>query len=149
MPKTNSASSKRRHDLDNLRTFLTALLIYHHTEIVYGGLESWLFKSRFFNRGSLALVPFNSINQSFFMGLFFWLSGLLSGNRLSKSPTKESRWSFLRTKWFHLGLPAAVYTLMIHPLSIALATLLSFDTLATLCISYTKSKVVQYSQNFI
>lgn len=28
-----------------------------------------------------------------------------------------------------------------------LATLLSFDTLATLCIPYTKSKVVQYSQN--
>lgn len=131
MPSTTGALSKRRHDLDNTRTFLTALVIYHHTAIVYGGPGSWLFKSRFFNCGCLALVPFNFINQSFFMELFFWLSGLLSGNRLSNSPTKESRWSFLRSKWYHLGLPAAIYTGMIHPLSVLLTSNLGSNVVAS------------------
>ncbi|QKX59480.1 uncharacterized protein TRUGW13939_06614 [Talaromyces rugulosus] len=109
--------SKRRHDLDNLRTFLTALVIYHHTAITYGGLGSW-FKSRNFGgHTSMALALFNATNQTFFMGLFFWLSGYLSGNRLSKSPTWDSRYSFLSGKWFHLGLPAVIYTVFVQPLS--------------------------------
>lgn len=47
MPRTKSATSKLRHDLDNLRTFLTGPVIYHHTAIVYGGPGSRIFKSQF------------------------------------------------------------------------------------------------------
>lgn len=144
MPKSNQIRPKRRHDLDNLRTFLTALVIYHHTAIVYGGIGSW-FKSRHFaSHTSVALAIFNATNQSFFMGLFFWLSGYLSGNSLSKSSTWDARYSFLSGKWFHLGLPAVLYTVFVHPLSHLLVLFessgfrLSYKTvLSTLC-SYWK-----------
>jgi hypothetical protein len=144
MPKSSQKISKRRHDLDNLRTFLTALVIYHHTAITYGGIGSW-FKSRHFGgHASVALALFNATNQTFFMGLFFWLSGYLSGNRLSKSPTWGSRYSFLSGKWFHLGLPAVIYTVFVHPLSQLLVLFessgfhLRLETILSTFLSYWK-----------
>lgn len=130
MPRTKTATSKRRHDLDNLHPFLTALVFTTTQRLSTEDLDHGS-SSQFFNCGSLALVPFNFnfINQFFFMGPFFWLSGLLLGNRLSNGPRKESRWSPLRSKWFHLGLPAIIYTVMTHPLSMFLASSLGSNLL--------------------
>jgi hypothetical protein len=59
--------STRKHGLDNLRTFLTALVILHHTAIVYGGSGEWPVRSRCFPPESLTLITFNAIDQTFFM----------------------------------------------------------------------------------
>lgn len=144
MPKSKQTRPKRRHDLDNLRTFLTALVIYHHTAIVYGGIGSWIKSRHFGGHTSVALAIFKATNQSFFMGLFFWLSGYLSGNSLSKSPTWDSRYSFLSGKWFHLGLPAVIYTAFVHPLSHLLVLFessgfcLGYKTVLSTFLSYWK-----------
>lgn len=56
-----------------------------------------------------------SVGQSFGMGLFFWLSGRMSAQMLR-------RWSsaqFIGRKMLRLGLPTAVYTLLINPLTLA------------------------------
>ncbi|KAK8066520.1 hypothetical protein PG997_013267 [Apiospora hydei] len=109
---SNSLISLRRHDLDNVRTFLTGLVTVHHATVAYGGAGLWPLKSALFNGGtSLALTSLNVFNQSFFMGLFFWISGRVSAQSLSKT----SPWPFLKNKLIRLGLPAVVYTVAVAP----------------------------------
>ncbi|KIX07098.1 uncharacterized protein Z518_05075 [Rhinocladiella mackenziei CBS 650.93] len=106
----------RRADLDNLRTFLTALVVVHHTAIPYGGLGSWKFHSKCFPPLSLALVAFNGIDQTFFMGAFFFLSGWFSGLGISHGVQRGSQKPFLRSRLVRLTVPALVYTIFIDPL---------------------------------
>ena len=65
---------------DRLRTVLTVLVIAHHTAITYGGSGGWFYREVHDGGAplSLALTLFCSINQSFFMGLFFLLAGYFS-----------------------------------------------------------------------
>lgn len=105
---------RREHALDNLRTFLTCLVILHHTAIPYGGSGSWLFKSTIFQEASPPLLLFNAINQSFFMGLFFWISGRMSAMALQNG----SRTKFWRGKVIRLGIPTLLYTLFIQPVNL-------------------------------
>ena len=104
-------SNSRYHALDNLRTFLTVLVILHHTALAYGGAGGWDIHSRCFPPLSATLVIFGAINQSFFMALFFFLSGhftQIQGCKKSKSAVFCSR--LLR-----ILLPSAVYTLLFEP----------------------------------
>jgi hypothetical protein len=52
---------------------LTALVIYTHTCIAYGGDGSWGYRSQFHPR-SIPLIAMNALAQTFFMGGFFLLS---------------------------------------------------------------------------
>lgn len=103
----------RRHDLDNLRTFLTGLVTVHHSALVYGGIGGWPFKSKAITNPSSVLVGFNMFNQSFFMGLFFWISGRVSAQSLEKSSQPST---FLKNKILRLGVPALAYTLIAAPI---------------------------------
>ncbi|KAI0129649.1 acyltransferase 3 [Xylariales sp. AK1849] len=111
MATSNNIISMRRHDLDNIRTFLTGLVTVHHTALVYGGTGTWPLKSAAFVGQSPLLLGLNVVNQSFFMGLFFWISGRVSAQSLSR--TKP--WPFVRNKLLRLGVPTVVYTLAIAP----------------------------------
>jgi fucose 4-O-acetylase-like acetyltransferase len=110
----------RVYYLDNFRTYLTSVVIYHHATIPYGGVGSWMYKSRFHApESSLPLMAFNGINQSYFMGSFFFLSGHFSSRALErKGPT-----SFLGTKFFKLGLPTLAFTAFGEPLMRTLISL--------------------------
>jgi hypothetical protein len=95
MGQTNSKPSVsapgRLYHLDNFRIFLTALVIFHHTSIPYGGLGSWQYISSHHAQGSSpAIIAFNALNQSFFMGSFFYLSGVMSSQSLKrKKPVQQ------------------------------------------------------------
>ncbi len=75
-------------------------------------------KSEIFQGRSPILIAFNTINQSFFMGLFFWLSGRMSAQSLART----SPGVFLRDKLIRLGLPALAYTLISVPLTLVIAS---------------------------
>ena len=75
-------------------------------------------KSEIFRGRSPILIAFNTVNQSFFMGLFFWLSGRMSAQSLARS----SPGPFLRDKLVRLGLPALAYTLISVPLTLVIAS---------------------------
>ncbi|KAL1860288.1 hypothetical protein Daus18300_009343 [Diaporthe australafricana] len=111
----------RRHDLDHLRTFLTGLVIVHHTAIPYGGAGNWQFRSQLFDKDLLSqpLLLFNGFNQSFFMGLFFWISGRMSAQALSKPGASKAE--FLRAKLIRLGIPTILNTILGPPLATCLA----------------------------
>ena len=111
----------RLYHLDNLRTTLTGLVILHHTSIPYGGLGSWSYRSRFHTEGSSpSLVVFNALNQSFVMGSFFYLSGMMSFQSLRRRGPA----AFLKTNWIKLGIPVAAFTLLAPPLQICVQRLL-------------------------
>jgi glucan biosynthesis protein C len=101
----------RSHALDNLRTFLTILVLLHHTSLPYGGIGSWAYKSSSCSYPSTSSFPistFNVLNQAFFMALFFLLSGYFS----AIATRKKSRGQFLKEKWRRLGVPALVYSVL-------------------------------------
>lgn len=120
MATSENTITPRRHDLDNLRSFLTGLVVMHHTGAAYGGAGmGGLFKSGLFPAGfvSLPLWQFDAFAQTFFMGLFFWISGRVSAQSLHRlDRSGQSRGWFVRNKAKRLLLPAIAYTVTINPL---------------------------------
>lgn len=118
--------TERLYYLDNFRTYLTALVIYHHVAVPYGGLGSWFYSSQHYPPGSsIVLSAFNALNQSYFMGSFFFLSGYFSNKALKRKGAK----SFLKTKFLKLGLPLVVYTLFAIPAQTAMLNLYNKEVL--------------------
>ena len=109
--------STRNHALDNLRTFLTALVILHHTAIVYGGPGAWYIRSRCFPPESILLTCFEAINQTFFMALFFFISGHFTRMQMSKKGSSRS--AVVYSRLLRILLPAVVYTMIIEPTLLA------------------------------
>jgi peptidoglycan/LPS O-acetylase OafA/YrhL len=70
---------KRLIYLDSLKVFMTVLVVLHHTAIIYGGSGSWFYYEHQDNVVvNTLLTMFTAINQSFFMGLFFFISGFVT-----------------------------------------------------------------------
>ncbi|KAJ2978468.1 hypothetical protein NQ176_g3803 [Zarea fungicola] len=120
MGATKDALPQRSHALDNLRSFLTGLVVIHHTAAAYGGAGMRpLFKSGLFAPDfvSLPLWLFDAFVQTFFMGLFFWISGRVSAQSLHRLDTQgQSRRRFVAKRAKRLLLPAIAYTIALNPL---------------------------------
>ncbi|KAJ6441205.1 Acyltransferase 3 [Purpureocillium lavendulum] len=126
MATSNSIITMRRHDLDNLRSFLTGLVVVHHTSTSYGGPGQGTYLSALVATASPAstmpLLALNALDQSFFMGLFFWISGRVSAQSLQRADeASRTRWGFVRSKLLRLGLPSVVYTLALQPIELVAA----------------------------
>lgn len=121
MATSNNIITFRRHDLDNLKSFLTGLVVVHHVSIPYGGEGGWAFRSQLVppNHLCVPLILFEGVNQSFFMGLFFWISGRMSAQSLQKPNANVA--AFLKSKLIRLGIPSVVNTLIGVPLAICIA----------------------------
>ncbi|MFC4411258.1 acyltransferase family protein [Chungangia koreensis] len=106
--------SNRLYFLDRLRVFLTFLLILHHTAIAYGASGSWIFIDA--EEGTtvtnIMLSLFTAINQAFFMGLFFFLSGYF----VPRSYERKGTGKFLKDRFIRLGIPLLFYLFIIGPL---------------------------------
>ena len=99
--------------LDNIRVLLTILVIAHHVAANYGDLDVWYYQEPVSGPGSaLAFTFLGSVNQAFFMGFFF----LLSGYFVPASLARKGTGAFLRDRLVRLGVPLAAYVLLIHPL---------------------------------
>ena len=99
--------------IDNMRTFLTVLVLLHHIMIVYGGSGSWIYVE---GRQDLATTVagsiFTAVNQAFFMGLFLLISAyFVPGSYDRKGPAR-----FWKERLARLGIPLAVYSWLVHPL---------------------------------
>ncbi len=100
----------RFYYLDNLRIAVTALVIMHHVGQAYGPTGGW-WPIQETARAPL-LGPFFSVNRSFFMSLFFMISGYL----LVMAYERSQAWPFARNRLMRLGLPALAFGLMMAPL---------------------------------
>lgn len=106
---------KRLYYLDNVRVILTVLVLVHHTAITYGADGSWVYKDVEPSNGlsitAIILTLFTAINQSFFMGLFFFLSGYFT----PPSYERKGPAVFLKDRLIRLGIPLVFYTFLIGP----------------------------------
>jgi len=91
---------KRLIFIDNLKLNLVILVILHHIVLGYGGAPP------------IILLTFNAINQSFFMSLFFLLSGFFLVGSLERKSTLK----FIKDRLIKLGIPIVGYIVLISPI---------------------------------
>ncbi len=99
--------------IDNLRILLISLVIMVHLSVTYGGGGSWYYKEGQADMiTSIVLTVHNAINQSFFMGFLFMISGYFTpGSYDRKGPRR-----FLKDRLLRLGIPILCYDFVIGPL---------------------------------
>lgn len=119
--ETSDRSAKpvqREWYLDNLKVFLTVLVIFHHAGQAYSGSDNWVYQPSLGER-AVWLRDFFAVNASFFMGLFF----LISGYFIPASYDRHGFGGFVRVKLVHLGIPllvvVAVCSAVMHQLEFA------------------------------
>lgn len=104
--------TKRLYFLDNLKIFLTILVIVHHVGQAYGPTGGfWQYKSNL-HENIPWLGLFFPVNAAFFMGLFFMISGYF----LPSSYDRKDSITFLKSKLIRLGIPTLLGFLVISPL---------------------------------
>ncbi len=114
-----AAPSSRNGGLDALRAALTALVVLHHTALTYGGIGAWFYREidPGASASSLLLTLFCTVNQAFFMGLFFLIAGYFTPGAVDRHGVA----GFLRERLTRLGLPLLVFGFLIGPATVALA----------------------------
>lgn len=99
--------------IDRLKVIMTVLVILHHTFITYGAPGGWYYYQKTTNE--LLKIPmtlFVAVNQSFFMGFFFFLSAYFMPASLRKKGPKK----FIGDRTIRLGIPLVFYSFILGPL---------------------------------
>ena len=110
---TMKPTSSRIAYLDNLRILVTILVVLHHVAITYGAPGDWYFYDTPVSElGIVLLTIFVALNASFFMGLFFLLAGYFT----PRSRDRKGSVRFLGGRLIRLGIPLAVFSLLLDPL---------------------------------
>ncbi len=111
---TEQKSKDRLLFIDNLRILLIILVILVHLAITYGApVGSW-----YYHEGkpgmieSIFYIFFLAVNQSFFMGFFFMISGYFTPG----SCDKKGYLPFFKDRLVRLGIPLLFYIIFIDPL---------------------------------
>jgi len=99
--------------IDNLRILLISLVIVVHLSVTYGGVGGWYYKEGQADMiTSTVLTVHNAINQSFFMGFLFLISGYFTAVSYDRKGPRR----FLRDRLLRLGIPMLFYDFIINPL---------------------------------
>ena len=117
---------ERNTYIDNIRVYLTILVILHHTAITYGAPGGWYYteENTSYVTGILFTL-FVATNQAFFMGFFFFLSSYFIPSSYSRKGSKQ----FMLDRLKRLGIPLIFYSLVLAPVTIYL--MLKFSQGAT------------------
>ncbi len=112
--KTIKVSKDRLLFIDNLRILLIVLVILVHLAITYGApVGSWYYhEGQAGMTESIFYVFFLAVNQSFFMGFFFLISGYFTPG----SYERKGSWHFFKDRLLRLGIPLVFYIIFIDPL---------------------------------
>jgi glucan biosynthesis protein C len=106
------AVSDRLFFLDNLRVYLAILVIVHHTAITYGAAGSWYYYEHTGNTVvNIFLSMVVAVNQFYFMGLFFFISGFFTPAAFDR----KGAVLFLKDKLIRLGIPLVVFIYTLNP----------------------------------
>lgn len=94
----------REYYLDNLKVFLTVLVIFHHAGQAYGNGGGWAYTPGNPEEFLPWIWHFFAVNAGFFMGLFF----LISGYFVPQSYDRQGGKVFVKKKLMRLGIPLLV-----------------------------------------
>lgn len=112
---TAASKPNRLLFIDNIRVFLTILVILHHLMITYGGEEigGWIYYDyRPDDITAAAGNWFTGLNQSYFMGLFLFISAYF----VAGAYDRKGLGRYLKDRLIRLGIPLALYAWIIRPL---------------------------------
>lgn len=124
VPNGQGDGASRLLFVDNIRVFLTILVLLHHLMITYAGLGSWYYVEG--RQGFVARAVgayFCATNQAYFMGLFL----LISAYFVPLSFDRKGSGRFLGDRLIRLGIPLAVYSWVINPLFVYWVLVLTRD----------------------
>jgi glucan biosynthesis protein C len=99
--------------VDNLRSAVIILVILHHVAVVYAANTPFYYVEPHGALTTGVLVVFQILNQAWFMGAFFLLSGCFSPGSLDR---KGSR-TFLKDRLVRLGIPILFYSFILSPIA--------------------------------
>jgi surface polysaccharide O-acyltransferase-like enzyme len=110
---TNTLSKPNRLSyIDNIRVFLTILVVLHHLMITYAGNGDWIYEDIREDDIAAAVARwFTSLNQSYFMGLFLFISAYF----VPGAYDRKGAGRFLKDRLIRLGIPLVVYEWIIRP----------------------------------
>lgn len=108
-------SQSRLWYVDNLRIFLISLVVLHHLAITYGAPGGWYYnESQADVPEIIPLAMFVASNQSFFMGMFFFISAFFIFPSLIRKGTLR----YLADRMTRLGIPLLIFFFFLSPLSV-------------------------------
>jgi glucan biosynthesis protein C len=107
-----AAASSRMMFMDNLRVFLTILVVVFHLAITYGPDFSWFYTERPTTELATAVLSlFVALCQFFFMGLFFLLSGYFTPGSIDR----KGNGKYIKDRLVRLGIPLVLFSLLVSP----------------------------------
>lgn len=98
--------------IDNLRVFLTFLVVVHHSAVPYSNLDVWPKWQH--TAPSSAAEPLDLllvVNQTFFMGFFFLLSGYFAPGAVDRRGPRR----FAAERLKRLGIPFLAFVVLLRP----------------------------------
>lgn len=111
-----AGNSSRSAWIDNLRTAMVFLVVNMHACVTYSHVGGWYIKDP--PEPPLSVkIPFlywQGHLQAFFMGLLFFLAGVFAHGAFLRKGVR----GFVGERLLRLGAPAALYMLVIHPLTV-------------------------------
>jgi fucose 4-O-acetylase-like acetyltransferase len=105
--------------IDNLKVVLITLVVLQHALVTYGVEGGWYYEQKTTYIG--AVIPMGLvavINQSFFMGFFFFLSAYF----VRGSYNKKGAARFVKDRLLRLGIPLVFYSFVLSPVLFYLVT---------------------------
>jgi glucans biosynthesis protein C len=112
-PLPQATSRVRLFFLDHLRAALTILVVLHHLAVIYGAAAVFYYVEPPDPVAQVVLVVFVLVNQAYFMGGFFLISGYFTpGSFDRKGPG-----AFYKDRLLRLGIPLVVYVFVLSPIA--------------------------------
>jgi len=101
--------------IDNIRWTMILLVLSMHATDTYSPFGNWYYTDRSQTTFGTALVfgTYQSTLQAFFMALLFFVAGFFA----APSYDRKGFTRFVRNRWVRLGIPTALYILVIGPLT--------------------------------
>ncbi|WP_345561904.1 acyltransferase family protein [Nonomuraea rosea] len=110
--KAEPRTGTRLYAVDNLRVALTALVVAHHVAVTYGNIPLWFYTEPAKDGSGVLLDLLVMVNQAFFMGFFFLISGFFTPG----SHDRKGGRAFVRDRLVRLGIPLLVFLVLLRPL---------------------------------
>jgi len=112
---TSAAPKDRIFFVDYLRAAVITLVILHHLAVVYSASYPFYYVEPTSSYPTLAvLIIFQLLNQAWFMGLFFLISGYFSPSSFDRKGSKQ----FVKDRLVRLGVPLLIFSHLLEPLSL-------------------------------
>ncbi|HEU5199867.1 MAG TPA: acyltransferase family protein [Ktedonobacterales bacterium] len=111
-----ATSRVRLFFLDHLRAALTILVVLHHLAVIYGAAAVFYYvepPAQSDQLTPLVLGLFVLLNQSYFMGAFFLISGYFTPGSFDRKGPK----AFYQDRLLRLGIPLVAFVLILSPLA--------------------------------